>query len=124
MKKATLSIIISTIWISISEFLRNSFLVHKYWISHYQKLSIEFPEKPLNGAIWGIWALCFSIAIYIISRKFSLIQTTFLSWLMGFVLMWLVIGNLAVLPMNTLFLAIPLSFLETFIATYIIKKFG
>lgn len=124
MKKATLSIIISTIWISISEFIRNSFLVHGYWISHYQKLNMEFPEKPLNGAVWGIWALCFSIAIYIISRKFSFIQTTFLSWLMGFVLMWLVIGNLAVLPINTLFLAVPLSFLETFIATYIIKKFG
>jgi hypothetical protein len=122
MKKAFLSIIISTIWISISEFLRNSFLVHEYWVSHYQKLSIEFPENPLNGAVWGVWALCFSIAIYIISRKFSIIQTTFLSWFMGFVLMWLVIGNLSVLPMGTLFFAIPLSLLETLVATIIIKK--
>lgn len=122
MKKAFLSIIISTIWISISEFLRNSFLVHEYWVSHYQKLSIEFPENPLNGAVWGIWALCFSIAIYIISKKFSIIHTTFLSWFMGFVLMWLVIGNLSVLPMVTLFFAIPLSLLETLVATIIIKK--
>lgn len=124
MKKSIFSIIISTIWISISEFVRNSFLVHKHWISHFQKLGIEFPEKPINGIIWGIWALCFSITIYIIAKKFSLIQTTVLSWLMGFLLMWLVIGNLAVLPINLLYIAIPLSILETLIATYIIKKLG
>jgi len=41
---------------------------------------------------------------------------------MGFVLMWLVIGNINVLPYGILIFAVPLSVLEAFIATLIIKK--
>jgi hypothetical protein len=37
-------------------------------------------------------------------------------------MMWLVLGNLAVLPHMLLLYALPLSLLETFIATLIIKK--
>ena len=122
MKKAFLSIFISTIWISISEFLRNTLIVHRYWISHYHKFGLEFPELPINGAVWGLWALCFSISIYIIAKKFSMLETTLLSWFVGFVLMWIVIWNLRVLPLEILIVAIPLSFLETLLASYIIKK--
>lgn len=121
-KKIILPILLATIWISISEFVRNTFLVHNYWTEHYQKLGLTFPEQPINGAVWGIWSLCFAIAIFIISKKFSLIQTTLLSWFIGFVLMWLVIGNMGVLPFGILVFAIPLSLLESFIASYIIKK--
>jgi len=122
MKKAILSIILATTWISISEFARNTFLLRNYWIEHYQKLGLTFPEQPINGAVWGIWSLFFALAIYIIARKFSLIQTAFLSWFVGFVFMWLVIGNLGVLPFSILPIAVPLSFLEAFMATFIIKK--
>jgi hypothetical protein len=122
MKKAILSIAVATIWISISEFVRNTFLLHNFWIEHYQKIGMIFPEEPINGAVWGIWSLCFAVAIYIISKKFSLLQTTFLSWFVGFVFMWLVVGNLGVLPYGILSIAIPLSLLEAFLASYIIKK--
>jgi hypothetical protein len=40
----------------------------------------------------------------------------------GFVLMWLVTGNMGVLPYSILVFAIPLSLLETYLATLIIKK--
>jgi hypothetical protein len=36
--------------------------------------------------------------------------------------MWVVIGNLGVLPNGILLFAIPLSLLESFVASYIIKK--
>lgn len=121
-KKIILPILFAAIWISISEFVRNSFLVHKHWVSHYQKIGLTFPEQPINGAIWGIWSLCFAITIYIIAQKFSLIQTTLFSWFIGFVLMWLVIGNMGVLPLGILTFAIPLSILEAFLASLIIKK--
>lgn len=121
MKKAILPILFATIWISISEFVRNTFLVHSFWIEHYQKLGLAFPEKPINGAFWGIWSLCSAIVIFIISRKFTLLQTTFLSWFAGFVMMWLVIGNMGVLPLGILTIAVPLSILETFVAGFIIK---
>jgi len=121
-KKTIFPVLLATIWISISEFVRNEFLVKSYWIKHYQKVGLVFPSEPLNGAVWGLWSLLFAISIFIISKKFSLIETTLFSWLVGFVLMWIVIGNLNVLPYGILIYAIPLSLLEAFVATFIIKK--
>lgn len=122
MKKTILPILLATIWISISEFARNTFLVHSYWVEHYQTLGMTFPEQPINGAVWGIWSLCFATAIFILSKKFTLLQTTLIAWFIGFVLMWLVIGNMGVLPLRILPIAVPLSFVEAFLASWIIKK--
>jgi hypothetical protein len=122
LKKTIIPILLATIWISISEFVRNEFLVNSYWVHHYGQLGLVFPSEPINGAVWGIWSLLFAISIFLIAKKFSLIETTLLSWLVGFVLMWVVIGNLNVLPYGILIYAIPLSLLETFVATFIINK--
>lgn len=122
MKKSVLAVLLATIWVSVSEFSRNEFILKNYWTEHYQQLGLIFPGEPINGAVWGIWSLFFAIAVFILAKKFSLLQTIFLSWFVGFVLMWLVIGNLNVLPWGILPFAIPLSLLEAFIATLIIKK--
>ena len=122
LKNTILPVLLATIWISISEFVRNEFIVKSYWTDHYQSLGLTFPSEPINGAVWGIWSLLFAIAIYIISKKFTLWQTTFLSWFVGFVLMWVVIGNLSVLPYGILVFAVPLSILEAFVASWLIKK--
>ena len=121
-KKTILPIFLATIWISISEFVRNELMLKIYWINHYQSLGLTFPSEPINGAVWGLWSLLFAVAIYIIAKKFTLMQTTLLSWFVAFVLMWVAIGNLGVLPYGLLIFAIPLSLLEAFIAAYIIKK--
>lgn len=121
-KKTILPIFTATIWISVSEFARNEFVLKSYWTDHYQSLGLIFPSEPVNGAIWGLWSLCFAIGIYFIAQKFSLIQTTLLAWFVGFVLMWLVTGNMDVLPIGILPFAVPLSILETFLAAFIIKK--
>ncbi len=122
LKKTILPILLSAIWISISEFLRNEVFVKSYWTGHYQKLGIVFPAEPVNGAIWGFWSLLFAIAIFIISKKFTLIQTTLLSWFTAFVMMWVVIANMGVLPYGLLYIAVPLSLIEAFVASFIIKK--
>ncbi|WKZ64099.1 MAG: hypothetical protein QY315_04725 [Saprospiraceae bacterium] len=122
MKNTVLPILLATIWISISEFVRNEILLKTYWTEHYQNLGLTFPSEPINGAVWGLWSFLFSIAIYLIAKKFSLLQTTFLSWFVAFVLMWVVTGNMGVLPYNILYFAIPLSVLEAFLASFIIKK--
>jgi hypothetical protein len=121
-KKTILPIVLATVWISISEFARNEFLLKSYWVDHYDNMGLIFPSEPINGAIWGIWSLCFAIGIYVIAQRFSLLQTTFLSCFVGFVLMWLVTGNMNVLPFGILPFAIPLSILEAFLAAYIIKR--
>lgn len=122
LRKTVLPIFLATIWINVSEFVRNELLLKSYWSEHYAKLGLVFPSEPTNGALWGLWALLFAVGIYIISRRFRLMQTAWLSWFVGFVLMWVVIGNLKVLPYGLLVFAVPLSLLESFIATFIIKK--
>jgi hypothetical protein len=122
LKKTILPVLVATVWISISEFARNEFLVKSYWTNHYQSLGLVFPSEPVNGALWGVWSLLFAVAVFIFSKRFTLWQTTFLAWLVGFVLMWVVTGNLGVLPYGILPLAVPLSFLEAFLASYIVIK--
>ncbi|MBX7109442.1 MAG: hypothetical protein K1X61_12400 [Chitinophagales bacterium] len=121
-RRTILPILLAAAWITVSEFLRNTFLLHDYWMAHYRELGLNFPESTLNGVVWGGWSLCFAIVIYFVSGKFSLLHTTLLSWFAGFVLMWVVTGNLGVLPFGILPVAIPLSLLEAFVASVIIKK--
>jgi hypothetical protein len=115
-------ILLATVWISLSEFVRNEFLVKSYWRSHYESLGIVFPSAPVNGAVWGIWSLLFAVAVFIFSRKYSLVMTALISWFVGFVLMWVVLWNLDVLPPGLLFFAVPLSLLESFVASFIVFK--
>jgi predicted neutral ceramidase superfamily lipid hydrolase len=117
-----IAIILTGIWVNASEFFRNEVLLKTYWINHYRSLGMTFPSEPLNGMIWVAWGFLFAITIYIISRKFDLIQTTLISWFMAFVLMWIVTWNLNVLPSAILIYAVPLSLLEAFIGSYICIK--
>jgi hypothetical protein len=122
MRKTVLPIFLATIWISISEFARNEFLLKSYWTEHYESMGLVFPSEPLNGVVWGLWSLLFAIAIFILSKKFGLLQTTLLAWFVGFVLMWVVTWNMGVFPLSILWFAFPLSLLEAFWAAWIIKK--
>jgi Na+-transporting NADH:ubiquinone oxidoreductase subunit NqrE len=122
MKHTILPILLATAWISLSEFIRNEFLLKEYWTAHYSSMGLTFPSEPVNGAIWGLWSLLFAIFIYLISRRFSFHETALIAWLGGFVLMWIVTGNMAVLPFKILYFAIPLSLLEVYVATWIIEK--
>jgi len=117
-----IAVILTGIWVNASEFFRNEVLLKTYWIDHYRSLGMTFPSEPLNGMIWVAWGFLFAIAIYLISRKFNLIQTTLISWFMAFVLMWVVTWNLNVLPSAILIYAVPLSLLEAFIGSYICIK--
>jgi len=122
LKKVIFPILSATVWISISEFARNQLILKSYWIGKYKSLGLTFPSELINGAVWGLWSFLFAITIFVISKKFSLLHTTLLSWFVGFVLMWTVTWNLGVLPNGILFIAAPLSLLESFLASFIIKK--
>lgn len=122
LRRTALPILAATVWISISEFVRNELLAKSFWTSHYESMGLTFPSELINGAIWGLWSLLFAIAIYIISRRFSLLETTLLAWFVGFVLMWVVIWNLNVLPPRLLLVAVPLSLLEALVATWIVER--
>ena len=121
LRNTLLPIPLATIWISISEFARNQFLLKSYWTDHYASLGLTFPEAPVNGAVWGLWSLLLAVFIFIISKKFNLLQTTLIAWFTGFVLMWVVLWNMGVFPVGILWAAIPLSLLEAFLASLIMN---
>ncbi|WP_421750527.1 hypothetical protein [Croceimicrobium sp.] len=120
-KDKILPVLLAGIWINLSEFFRNEFLLKSEWQAHYQSLGLEFPAEPINGAIWGIWGFLFALAISALSRKFSFRECLLWAWLMGFALMWLVTGNMLVLPLGILIYAIPLSLVEVAVAIWIFK---
>ena len=102
LRKKIFPIILAGVWISVSEFLRNEVLFKSYWIEQYERLGMAFPSEPLNGAVWGLWSLLFAVAIYILNKRYSLLQTMLLSWFVAFVMMWVVVWNLNVLPLGLL----------------------
>ena len=117
-----LSILLAGVWVSISEFVRNEFLLKSYWSEHYDSLGLIFPSNPVNGIIWGFWSLLFATALFVLMQRFSLIQATLISWFMAFLLMWVALGNMLVLPYSILYMAVPLSIIECFVAALIIKR--
>lgn len=122
MQRQLFAISIATIWSVLSEFFRNELLFKHVWANHFQSLGLTFPSAPLNGAIWVLWSFAFVLGLRIILMRFSLVPGALLAWLMGFVLMWLVTGNLLVLPLQLLVYAIPLSLLEVFVAAWLLIK--
>jgi len=113
-------VILATIWVAISEFVRNQVLFAGYWVDHYRSMGLEFPSAAINGLMWGVWSLLFAIAVFVMTRRFSRLEAMLLSWLCGFVMMWVTIGNLGVLPFRLLVPGVPLSLLEAFLAVMIV----
>ena len=124
LKAKVLPVAVATLWIGFSEFLRNEFLLKRFWTEHYKSLGLEFRSDHVNGVLWVLWSLSFAIVITIFLKKFTFIQAAFLAWFTGFVMMWMVIYNLGVLPTGIFYLAVPLSLLEAFIAALILRKMG
>lgn len=122
MNKSLLTILVTGIWVNVSEFFRNELLFKSYWTNHYQSLGLTFPSQPINGALWGMWGFVFAGMIYLLSRQFSLLNTVIIGWVMGFVLMWITLWNLSVLPIGLLVYAVPLSLLEVLVAAYLCKR--
>ena len=117
-----MALLLTGIWVNASEFVRNEVLLKTYWVDHYQSLGMTFPSEPKNGMIWIAWGFLFAAAIYVISRKFNVIQTAFITWFMAFVMMWIVTLNLNILPGAIIIYAVPLSLLEALLGSYICVK--
>lgn len=122
MKSKIGAVLAATGWIGLMEFGRNTYLLHGHWQEHYAAMGQVFPESPTNGAMWGLWSLLVAWFIYRLSRRFTFAETVGLSWMAAFAWMWLVIGNLGVLPYAILPWAVPLSLLEVLGATWLITR--
>lgn len=122
MKQKIFAFLTAGIWISLSEFTRNELVLKSYWLKKYADLGIIFPSASMNNAFWGIWSFTLSGIIVFLTRRLRFIESVVVVWIMAFVMMWLVIGNLNVLPIGILIFAIPWSIIEVIIAAFISKK--
>ena len=122
MKRVVLATLASGVWINVSEFLRNEILFKGQWVAKYETLGLEFPSAPVNGALWGLWGFIFAGCIVALHHRSTFARTTALSWTLGFVLMWIVVGNLNVLPVGLLWVAVPWSLAEVALAVVITQS--
>lgn len=122
MKKQNLiALLLAFVWVSLSEFLRNEWLFKELWTAHFTEKGLIFPDAPINGALWGLWSLLYVLFLSWISDKVGFLEAAVVAWITGFVFMWLVIGNLGILPFALLPYAIPLSMLETGLGLWIVR---
>ena len=122
MTRTMLAILASGTWISLSEFARNELLFKSYWLEKYGSLGLQFPSEPLNGALWVVWSFLLAASIAVLSSKLRMLEAVATAWVMAFAMMWLVIGNLNVLPLGLLVFAIPLSIVEVTVAAFMSAK--
>jgi hypothetical protein len=120
-KKAFLSVFISGIWITFSEFLRNELLFKSFWIDHFRSIGLKFETLPINGILWMVWSFFLAYIIFRLLSEFSILETMSLAWFSAFIMMWITTFNLQVFPLRILVFAVPLSLIEVVIATFIIK---
>jgi hypothetical protein len=121
-KKTFVPILLVGIWINVSETVRWLLIIESYWAEYYKSLDLVFPADPINSIVWMLWGFILASIIFILSKKFKPLQTAFISWLAVFVILWIVLWNIDMLPINILWYNIPLSFIEIYIGVLICNK--
>ncbi len=124
MKRPFLAVVLAGIWITFSEFIRNELLFKSYWVDHYRALDLEFNTFLINGIFWLLWSFILAYIIFTFLKRFSFWRSLLTAWLAAFVMMWLALYNLQVLPLKLLLFAVPLSLLEVLVAGLLIRVFG
>ena len=122
LRSTIIPVVSAGVWISVSEVFRNEVLLKGLWVDHYASLGLVLPSEAINGMVWGVWSMAFAASIHVMMTRFAVWETLALAWSVGFLLMWLVTGNMAVLPLGILPIAIPLSLLEVGAAIFLLRR--
>lgn len=122
LKGMFIPILVTGLWVNLSETLRWIFLVRSYWVEHYESMNLVYPETPINTLVWIVWGFLIAVTIFALSTKFDLFKTVFLTWLVVFVMGWLVLWNMDTLPLGILVFVVPLSLFEICVGALICTK--
>ena len=120
--KSPWQVLLLAVWINLSETVRWVLYSQPKFETLYRNMGRELPNGPINGILWMIWGVLIACLVFILSKKFTLLQTTIIIWLAVFVMIWIALWNYAILPLDILLVAAPLSLFEIFIAALISKK--
>lgn len=122
-KKAIWQILIVSLWVNIYETLRWILFAKPDIDMHFKAANLVLPNEPINNFLWLIWGIIIAAIIFIISKKFKVLQTTFIVWIIVYVTHWIALWNMAVLPLNVLWLAVPLTFINVLVGALICSRF-
>lgn len=122
-KKAIWQVIIISIWINVAETIRWLVFAKPSFLSHFQSLNIEPPGGPLYLIVWFGWGILLALLIYIIYKKFTLVETTIIVWLSVYSGMWIMLFNLRLLSFPMLAALAAFCFIEIFIGALMCKYF-
>jgi len=116
------------IWVQISETIR--YLV--FVVPQMEESAGEIPE--VTGIVLGIWIVWGTILTSLTVFLFwmyanmygnfirTVLKSATISWAFVFVLFWIGISNMGLSEWNILWITLPLSWVEIFIATFIASK--
>ena len=122
LKKTILPILLIGIWLNVAITIGWLFILEGYWIEKYNSLNLVFPTGLINNITWMIWGFMLATIVFILSKKFNTLQTTFLVWFVAFPMMWIIVWNVGVLPTEMLLFNVPFTFIVTYIGTLICKR--
>ena len=115
-------ILLVAIWINLSGTVRWILFAKPRFDALYNGRGLEFPNALANTILWILWGVLAAVLVVSLSKKFTMLHTFALSWLAAFAMHWIVLWNAAVLPLGLLWVAIPWSLVEVFIAALISVK--
>lgn len=121
-KKTIWQILLVSIWINIFETIRWMLFARPYIDMHFKAANLILPNEPVNNILWLIWGIIIAVMIFIISKKFNVLETTFIVWITVYILHWIALWNMTVLPINILWLAVPLTFINVLVGALICSR--
>jgi hypothetical protein len=120
--KSAWQIFLVALWINVSETVRWLLYSQSRFEALYQSRGLKLPGGPIEMTLWIVWGFVIAYLVFVLARKFSLLRTTLLSWVAAFITTWIILWNFGILPIGILWVVVPLSLFEIFIAALIAAK--
>ena len=115
-------VLLVAIWINFSGSVRWMLFARPRFEALYKGMGLEYPHTPLINILWVLWGVLAAVLVVFLSKKFTSLHTMVLSWLVVFAMTWIVLWNSAVLPLDLLWIAVPWSLFEIFVAVLISNR--
>jgi hypothetical protein len=115
-------ILLVAIWINLSGSVRWMLFARPKFEALYKGMGLAYPNTPVINILWVVWAVLAAVLVVFLSKKFSMLHTIILSWLVVFAMTWIVQWNSGVFPLELLWIVFPWSLAEVSIAALIANR--
>jgi hypothetical protein len=112
-------VLLVAVWINFSGTVRWMLFARPRFEALYKGMGLEYPNTPLINILWVLWGVLAAVLVVFLSKKFGILPTIVLSWLVIFAMTWIVQWNSAVFPLALLWVVVPWSLFEIFVAALI-----